>query len=380
VTFKGTPLERKIVIGASLALALFGSASRSAALVELYAQEIGPRIARALGASSALLPFSLAELTVLSVAAALVALVGAGLWALARGRRPGGEAALRVAERALAAGLVTLTLFYALWGLNYARRSLPERQGWRLDALPSERAGPLLAALAAKQVTQVNALYLLLHRLSDATEPSRPRASVAEQDQELERALDAVATALADLSLSGPRSPAKTLRATGLVSKLKLGGFYFPFTGEANVNGALPVWQRPHVTAHEKAHQRGVASEDEASFLAVLACAEAQDPLLRYSGALFAQRRLLSELTRRDRPAAEALIARRLPGVQRDVDAARAFWAGQTGPLATLSAHVNDAYLTAHRVAGGLDSYNRVTRLLLLHAAQKSRVEAPAPR
>ncbi len=134
------------------------------------------------------------------------------------------------------------------------------------------------------------------------------------------------------------------------------------------------------MTAHEKAHQRGVASEDEASFLAVLACAEAEDPLLRYSGALFAQRRLLSELYRRDRPAAEALIARRLPGVQQDVDLARAFWARQTGPLSKLSARVNDAYLSAHRVTGGIDSYQRVTRLLLLHAAQKSRAEAPAPR
>ena len=74
------------------------------------------------------------------------------------------------------------------------------------------------------------------------------------------------------------------------MSRLGLSGFYMPFTGEPNFNDAQPDFDLPYVIAHEKAHQRGFAREDEANFIAFLVCVNSTDPYLRYSGYLNALR------------------------------------------------------------------------------------------
>ena len=65
-----------------------------------------------------------------------------------------------------------------------------------------------------------------------------------------------------------------------------IAGVYTYFTGEANINTNFPDYTLPFTAAHEMAHQRGVAREDEANFVAFLVCMESSDPYIRYSGAL----------------------------------------------------------------------------------------------
>ncbi len=61
-------------------------------------------------------------------------------------------------------------------------------------------------------------------------------------------------------------------------------GVYSYFTGEANINVAFPDYCIAYTAAHEMAHQRGIAPEDEANFVAFLVCIESDDPYIRYSG------------------------------------------------------------------------------------------------
>ena len=152
------------------------------------------------------------------------------------------------------------------------------------------------------------------------------------------------------------------------MSEIGLAGFYSPWTGEANFNPDLPPCQLPHIVAHEKAHQRGVANEAEANFLGYLACVYSDDPYVRYSGLLFAQRQLIIELLLRDRPRGEALLKQRLPGVQRDVNEMKAFWNRYEGRAHSVSLAVNNAYLRANGVEGGLMSYALSARLLVMYA------------
>ena len=63
-------------------------------------------------------------------------------------------------------------------------------------------------------------------------------------------------------------------------------GFFFPFTGEANLNVDSPECLLPATIAHELAHVRGVAPEQTANFVAILACDTSGDPLYAYSGYL----------------------------------------------------------------------------------------------
>ena len=63
-------------------------------------------------------------------------------------------------------------------------------------------------------------------------------------------------------------------------------GVYTFFTGESNLNVNMPDYTLPFTAAHEFAHQRGVAREDEANFIAYIACINSDDPYIKYSGAL----------------------------------------------------------------------------------------------
>ena len=59
-------------------------------------------------------------------------------------------------------------------------------------------------------------------------------------------------------------------------------GVYSYYTGEANLNVNFPDYSLPFTAAHELAHQRGIARENEANFVAFLVCMESDDPYIRY--------------------------------------------------------------------------------------------------
>ena len=71
--------------------------------------------------------------------------------------------------------------------------------------------------------------------------------------------------------LAGPGLRAKSIGCSRILSYLDFTGFFFPFTGEANVNIDFPPSLFASTVAHELAHQRGVAKEQETNFVAVAA-------------------------------------------------------------------------------------------------------------
>lgn len=93
---------------------------------------------------------------------------------------------------------------------------------------------------------------------------------------------DTLSSFLPALELSHRR--AKPILFSRLQSYLGYTGVYFPFTGEANVNVDQTPALVPFTIAHEMAHQRMVASEDECNFLGILACVTSEDVVFQYSG------------------------------------------------------------------------------------------------
>jgi hypothetical protein len=332
---------------------------------ELYARTLGRGAPLVLSRGTGWLPLSLTE--VLAAGFVLRQLVGAGRGVFAALRRR------RRWRNALAAGAlrlgqdlgVALALFYALWGWNYARTPLEERLGWQ----GAERASvEEIAALCRRMAEAANKAYVELHGVEDAGAPTAKPPGGEALEAALEQGWLAVGEEIALAEASGPRrGRVKRLFASPLLDRLGLTGFYFPFTGEANVNGGIPAISWPQVLAHEKAHQRGIAPEDEANFLGFLVAARAPDPLARYSAHLFAHRQLLGVLARTDPELAKEVMNVRLPGVQRDVDDLRAYWERFRGPARRVSRAVNDAYLRTNRVEGGIASYDRSVELLLAY-------------
>lgn len=81
-------------------------------------------------------------------------------------------------------------------------------------------------------------------------------------------------------------SKAKLVMLSPLMTYTHISGIYVPFTGEININTNYPDYVIAFSTAHEMAHQRGIAREDEANFTAFLVLYESDDNYLRYCALL----------------------------------------------------------------------------------------------
>ncbi|MBE6597379.1 MAG: DUF3810 domain-containing protein [Ruminococcaceae bacterium] len=78
-------------------------------------------------------------------------------------------------------------------------------------------------------------------------------------------------------------SKLKPVMLSELMSYTHITGVYSFYTGEANLNVAFPDYTLPFTAAHELAHQRGIAREDEANFVAYLVGIRSEDAYIRYS-------------------------------------------------------------------------------------------------
>ena len=368
------------------ALALLWALARSDGFVEgAYARHVGFQLSRALSVISGVVPLSLAEIAIgAAIAAALVAFVLA-IVGVVRQRRSLLNVVANGALRALVGAAIVGPVFYLTWGLHYARAPLPDRLAWPapaavVDPQESARQTEEIALFTQQLVDATNAAYRQAVGSDDAG-----GASQVHDRQQLDAALDAgytrVQTRLRlDAPLAASRGRAKPLVASLLMNHLGLTGFYFPFTGEANYNRLMPAADLPHTIAHEKAHQRGIAREDEASFLGFLACIMSDDPYVRYSGYLFGQLQLLSELFGRDRVRARTLAALRVKGVQRDLEYMRSFWAQYEGAASAVSSAINNTYLRSQGDRRGIAAYAASRNLIVRYARVTGALVPPTAR
>ena len=150
-----------------------------------------------------------------------------------------------------------------------------------------------------------------------------------------------------------------------LMSRFNYTGFYFPYTGEATLNIDPPDALLPSTIAHEMAHQRGVASEQEANFAAVLACTESGNPAYEYSGWLFGFIHLGNALYRWDADTYFDLASRLPEEVWADLEANRVYWAQFETKAAEVSDKVYDTMLKSYGQSMGVQSYGAVVDLLI---------------
>ena len=146
------------------------------------------------------------------------------------------------------------------------------------------------------------------------------------------------------------------------MSYLGITGIYFPFTGEANVNVNIPAYEIPVTMAHEMAHAKGVARENEANVAAYVLCITAEDPYLQYSGLMNAAAVMLNSLPEEEY---EELRSRLAPEILREYSNAGAHYAQYDGWAEAVSSFFNDLFLKSNGVAGGTRSYGRTAESLV---------------
>lgn len=356
-----------IWLGAAVgAWVVAGLLARTPGAAEAYATDFGPLLTRPLSRFTGLVPVPVGELALYAYVGWIVVAVTRAVRAVAAGRRRLSNALYGGALRVARDGGVIAIAFFVLYGLNYARPSLETRVGWP-DWDGVEVAE--LTAITESAAAAANRAYVELHGGVDAGEPT----AVPENVRDVERSIDegwrrAAAALNLPRSAAAPHGRVKWPWASEIVARFGIAGVYFPFTAEANVVRGMPALLTFQGMAHEKAHQRGIASEAEANFLGFAAGALATDPQARYAAAMFAQRQLSANLAVRDRDAWRRIDSTLHPGVKRDLADLNAYFRRYDGVTETVGRAVNNQFLRANRVPGGVRDYARSARLLIAWA------------
>lgn len=322
-----------------------------------------------LGWLIAQIPVSLTELVLLAIPLVLLVLLIIGIVGSFRKRR--GRTAepadaprfrsLRFALRALAWSVSCLMLAYMLLhGANYYR--LPAAQ---LMDLPQDRTYSDAQVLALCQ--------------DFADRASQEREALAEDEQGCMRLSGSLHETLRHAGdgydviddrypfLHSTIGAAKPVLLSHLWSYTGMTGVYCPFLLESSVNVDQPAFAVPFTAAHELAHIRGFAREDECNFFACLSCFEHPSADYRYSGYMLAFIYTYHELYRRDPALCAQADAHCSAAVQRDLAAQDRYWDTFEGSIQDISSSLNDSFISSQGVAEGGGSYDRVIDLLLAY-------------
>ena len=190
-------------------------------------------------------------------------------------------------------------------------------------------------------------------------------------DELFERAVsvyDNIGARFPSLDISQRR--AKPILFSRLQSILGYTGVYFPFTGEANVNVDQPGAFVPFTIAHEMAHQRMVAAEQECNFVGVLACITSEDVAFQYSGWMMGLVHLINAVMAFSPEMGEEIMRQAFTDeLRRDWNENHDYWKALETPgrekASEVMDHVYDGYLKSQGQPLGLMSYNACVDLLV---------------
>lgn len=266
---------------------------------------------------------------------------------------------LKSALRILQYASILYILFMTFWGFNYGRQSIAVNMGFDVREYSKEE----LIQLTEHLIEEANRLrqYQLENGEGVMMTPSDYRDIFARAH----KGYDAIGTEVK--ALSGIYGKPKPVLASELMLYTGITGVYFPFTAEANVNVAIPDLLLPATTLHEMAHQRGIAPEDEANFVAYITALAHPDKDFNYSGTVLALIHSMNALYGKDAEVAMTLRQTYSDGLSRDMIHYSAFWRQYEGKTNEVADRVNDTYLKANRQEDGIQSYGRMVDLLLGH-------------
>ena len=313
---------------------------------EWYAGHIYPLIVGSFARFCSLVPFSVAEILLYAL---LLSFLAGLLLILVR------RLSVRRAVPVLAKTVIALCLMFTLnCGINYHRQTFSERAGFELQESSVEE----LRALCEKLAEELNKAAGAIHVDAEGH-------MMLEENVEAEAAEAMQAAAEEYPELAGYYPKAKKVLGSWLLSYQQLQGIYSPFTLEANYNGDMPAQDIPSAICHELSHLKGFMREDEANFIAYLACRASDSVAFRYSGAMLAWIYSGNALYEQDPQSFREVRSELCEQAVRDLEDHNAYWNSYEGTAAEAADKINDTYLRANAQDDGTRSYGRMVDLLL---------------
>lgn len=328
-------------------------ADRADGFAEWYAQTLYPIWTGTLGRIAGGFPFSVSEAGLYLLPVLLIGTgVRAGIQVIRRKRD-----ALRILEWAAGVFLtaaVLMFLYVVNCGINYNRESFSEKTGMETEEYTVED----LKQVCVWLTENVNTYADLVRRNED-------HIMILSED-ERKTAVQAMES-LGEIysCLSGYYPEPKRVMISEILSYQSLTGVYSPFTIEANYNEDMTAYNIPFTACHELSHLRGFMQEQEANFIAFLACEQSASDDFHYSGYLMAWIYSMNTLYRVDTENWQEVREGLCEEAEYDLQANSSFWDRYEGTVAEVSNKVNDTYLKANGQTDGVESYNRMVDLLV---------------
>ena len=332
---------------------LFHLFSGSKALMNALADGTLP-LRQALGRFCSLFPFSVAEvmgtLGVLAVVAWLVWTVVS----VCRGK-PRWRVLLKRLSLLLTVAAGLYFLLCVMLGASLRADGFQDRSGIRTQPEPTQALKDTCAFFAAR-----------LWETADAVPRNEDGTFAVPKEQLFDDSVNVYGGAEALFPFLRMKAvKPKQAFYSRLMSRVNFTGYYFPYMGEATVNVDIPLAMLPSTIAHEMAHQRGVAFENEANFVAILACAESGNAAYAYSGWLLGFIHLVNALYKVDPGAYYEVASMAPPKAWADIQANNDYWAQFETKEAEVTEKVYDSMLKSYGESLGVQSYGAVADLLI---------------
>lgn len=334
-----------------------------------YSNGINIYIVKALSKISSVLPFSLFEILIyIFILSILIFLIYSIIYIIIRPRKILVYLKNSILNIMSIVGIIYF-LFVILWGINYNRVDLEDSLITYYNSAEDKNI---------KNVDYNNDDLIKLYKFL-IEKCNETRAKVSEDDNNvmkcnldykdvLKRATNAYSNiSILNLNKKGVYATAKPILNSNLLCYTGITGIYSPFTGEANINVSSPDIYIPFTTLHEMAHQRGYASEDEANFLAYLACINNKDYDFQYSGYILALKYTSSALAKTDHDSLINANRNLSQSVINDLNNSNEFWRQYEGKVNEVSDNINNNYLKANGIKEGTISYSKIVNLLLTY-------------
>jgi hypothetical protein len=335
------PLAIAVYIFLGLSLILYGAALLSPTFSDFFNRYISAAVRLTTATLTGWIPFSLAETLLLFLPVIVAALI---VYAVKTRCESWRTVFVFVGEIGAIAAFL-LSLFIWSFGIAYQGTGLEDKLALdRRDVSVEE-----LEETAMILVEHVNALADEVDfRKSDF---SVMPYSLSELNDKLLEAYRKVDDELPFLQTMSSRL--KPVINSELMSHAHITGVYTYFTGEANLNMVFPDYTLPYTAAHELAHQRGIAREDEANFIAFLVCIASDDPYIQYSGYINMFEYVVSALNGADSARYQAVFAeldRR--AYYEEISYAEFYAKYRHSKVSNVSNAVNDTYLKLQGTPG----------------------------
>ncbi len=333
---------------------------KNAAFSSVFCGFVAVILRIALSLLTGLLPFSLAEFVVVAVLpAAVVFLIVCIIRALffKSGR------AKNALCFTLGAVCLGVSVFILSFGVCYSQKTLSDKMSLEKEKITKERLLEISQVLKDK-------LYEYDGFLTDKRGASQNPHSWTELNKLIDVGYERMKKDYPG-AVSSAFGNAKKIKLSNFLTYTHISGMYFPLTAEANVNTNYPDFVVAFSTAHEKAHQRGIAGEDEANFAAFLSCIYSEDKYLEYCAYISMYDYFLSAVLSEDYDEYVRLLDESSKGTIQEFRAYSEFFKKYRNSKASKVANnVNDTYLKTLGKGDGTKSYGLVVELMCAYFEQ----------